>query len=54
VIVKEFKELFGKHDMRFYMCGEKDVTDHPKIDSMIVIGSCHNADGSIDVDVMWS
>lgn len=52
--VKEFKELFGERDMRFYMCGDKDVTDHPKIDSMIVIGSGHNADGSINVDVIWS
>lgn len=51
--VKEFKEKFkNAKEIRFYMCGGKDVTNHPEIDEMMVIGAEHHPDGTINVDVI--
>ena len=52
--VKEFKQLFSDvKEIRVWMCGERDVTNHPDVDKMIVIGSGDCPDGSVDLDVVW-
>lgn len=54
--VKEFKEQFPNHPMKFYLMGVEDISDYPveKLDKMIPIGCGFNIDSSIDVDVRFA
>ena len=53
--VKEFKKMFGNKKMIFLDVNGKNISKKTSIilDCLQVIGSAHNPDGTITVDVVY-
>lgn len=53
--VKEFKRIFKDEKINYYNINGRNVTNKPSIilDQLEVIGSIHNLDGSVDVDLNY-